>query len=423
MKIKNVPVLVLSLAVMMCVMGMAFKADAAGKPWVLGVIAPLTGPYADESEDQVRSATLAMDELNAAGGILGREIKMVVEDNRMKPSITIQKTRKLIEEDGVHVLVGGVSSSCALARNAEVQKYNVLNFGMAGTNDATGKACHRHFLTANPSATQMASGAASVFFEKFPHLKKWFFITADYSWGHTCYEYASKAVEKRGGTVVGNILSPLGCPDFTPYLTKAMQSGADVVDGIVYGADQQKLLTQAYELGLKKKMKIVMSVGCQTANYACGPTVMEGVYVGLPWDWSVPYPNARAYAEKCLKRFGRPPAWSPSNVYTSVIVGFDAVRRAGKPPEDFNAELCIWLLEGHRYRVTKGWEEIRACDHRAIQEYFVAVGKNEKQMENKWDMFEIIGTLNGPELMRTCEEAGCTLEPFTQLEKEGVWSQ
>jgi branched-chain amino acid transport system substrate-binding protein len=412
---------ILTLFVFLFSLGMVSKATAQDRPWVLGVTVPLTGAYADEAEDQVRAATLAVEEINAAGGILGRKIKMVVEDTRLKPDIAVQKARKLIEKDGVHVIVGEVSSGNTVAMAAETQKANVFHMGMAGSDDATGKNCHRHFFTVDPSAHQMAYGTMSVFLDEIKGPKKWVFITSDYTWGHTSYNGAIRALKERNATEVGNILSPLACPDYTPYLTKAMQSGAEVLGGIVYGGDQQKLLTQANEFGLKKKMQIVMIVGCQSANWASGPDVMEGIYAGLPWDWNIPYPHAKELGEKCLKRFGSPPAWSASQVYASIIVAFDVIRRTGNPPEKFNADLCVWLTEGLKYKVTKGWEQFRECDHRAIQEFFVGVGKNKKEMKNKFDMFKIVGHVTGPKLMLTCPETQCKLEPYTNLDKKTIW--
>ena len=228
----------------------------AEEKMVVGVLCPLTGPYSFEAEGQANFAQLAAEEINAAGGVLGRKMEIVVEDTMLKPGIGVQKARKLIDQ-GVKYLTGGVSSSVVLAVSKVANEAGVLHLGIGGSNDLTGENCNKHHFNMDTAAYQMATGTGAIVVDQLKLPKDWFCITADYTWGHTCLDSVKRMLGKRGGKVVGNIMVPITEQDFSSALTKAMASNAPVLCVIVYGSGQGKVLQQAHEFGLKNKMKIV----------------------------------------------------------------------------------------------------------------------------------------------------------------------
>jgi branched-chain amino acid transport system substrate-binding protein len=377
----------------------------AGEDIVIGVLCPLTGPYSFEAESEANFAQIAADELNAAGGIMGRKVKIVVEDTMLKPGIGVQKARKLIDQ-GVKYFTGGVSSSVVLAISKVANEAGVLHMGIGGSNALTGKYCNKHHFNLDTAGYQMATGTGVVVVDELKLPKEWYCITADYTWGHTCLDSVKKMLEKRGGKVVGNIMVPIREQDFSSALTKAAGSGAPVLGVIVYGSGQGKLLQQAHEFGLKKKMKIVVVASDLTIATVAGPEAIQDVYLGLPWYWNLQIPTTQKINEKYVAKYGKPSSWTGAQAYDSVKVMAMAMEKA----KSFEVAKLIPVLEGMEFETSKGPEKIRACDHRAIQQYFVGVGKSPGQMKSKWDVMKIIGETGGEKIMYTCEETGCQMK-------------
>jgi len=372
---------------------------------VIGVLCPLTGPYSFEAQSEANFARLAAEEINAAGGIMGRKVEIVVEDTMLKPGIGVQKARKLIDK-GVKYLTGGVSSSVVLAISKVANEAGVLHMGIGGSNALTGKYCNRHHFNLDTAAYQMATGTGSVVVDELGLPKDWYCITADYTWGHTCLESVKNMLKKRGGKVVGNIMVPIREQDFSSALTKAMASGAPVLGVIVYGSGQGKLIQQAHEFGLKKKMKIVVVASDLTVATVTGGEAIQGVYLGMPWYWNIQNPVTIALNKRYVAKYGQPAAWPGAQVYDSVRVMAMAMEKA----KSFDVDKLIPVLEGMKFQTSKGPEQIRACDHRAMQDWYVGIGKAPGEMKSKWDVMKIIGKVGGEEIMDTCAETGCHMK-------------
>jgi branched-chain amino acid transport system substrate-binding protein len=298
-----------------------------------------------------------------------------------------------------------VSSAVVLAISKVAHEAKVLHLGIGGTNDLTGPECNKHHFNMDTAAYQMATGTGAVVVDQLKLPKEWFCITADYTWGHTCLESVKKMLDKRGGKVVGNIMVPITEQDFSSALTKAKASNAPVLGVIVYGTGQGKLIQQAHEFGLKEKMKIVVVASDLTIATVTGGKAIEGVYLGMPWYWNLNNPVTQALNKKYVAAFGKPSAWPGAQVYDSVKVLAMAIQKA----KTFDVEKLIPVLEGMEFQTSKGPEKIRACDHRAIQEWFVGIGKSPDKMKDKWDVMEVIGTVGGEGIMDTCAETGCKM--------------
>ena len=300
-------------------------------------------------------------------------------------------------------MTGGVSSAVVLAISKVAHEAEVLHMGIGGSNALTGKYCNKHHFNLDTAAYQMATGTGVVVVDKLGLPKEWYCITADYTWGHTCLESVKKMLQKRGGKVVGNIMVPIRETDFSSALTKAMASGAPVLGVIVYGTGQGKLLQQAYEFGVKKKMKIVVVASDLTITTVTGGEAIKGVYLGMPWYWNIQDPVTISLNKRYVKKYGKPAAWPGAQVYDSVRVMAMAMEKA----KSFEVDKLIPVLEGMEFRTSKGPEKIRACDHRAIQEWFVGIGKAPSEMKSKWDVMNIVGKVGGEQIMDSCEETGC----------------
>src|SRR5262249_3892813 len=224
-------------------------------PIKIGMHDPLTGTYAAEGESEVRGAKMALAEINAKGGLLGRKLDLVIEDDAANAGLAAEKAHKLIEQDKVSLLMGAVSSATALSVNQVAHDKGMVYMVTGGhTDPVTGSQCHWTTFRVCTTTYMLAAGLAETLYKKFGG--KWYFITPDYAFGHTLQESYAKLLKQMGGTVLGNSLSPLGTTDFSSYLIKAQQSKPDVLINLCDGQDLVNSMKQAAQFGLMKKFPI-----------------------------------------------------------------------------------------------------------------------------------------------------------------------
>jgi branched-chain amino acid transport system substrate-binding protein len=255
-------------------------------PIKIGMHDPLTGTYAAEGESEVRGANMALAEINAKGGILGRKVQLVVEDDNANAGLAAQKAHKLIEQDKVSFLMGAVSSATALSVNQVAHDKGMLYMVTGGhTDPVTGSQCHWTTFRICTTTYMLAAGLAKTLYQKFGG--KWYFITPDYAFGHTLQESYAKLLKQMGGTVLGNSLSPLGTTDFSSYLIKAQQSKPDVLINLTDGQDLVNSMKQAAQFGLTKKFPIGGGL-CELEVLAALPKEAKQGWWTLEWWWDQP---------------------------------------------------------------------------------------------------------------------------------------
>jgi branched-chain amino acid transport system substrate-binding protein len=226
------------------------------EPVKIGLDNPLTGTYAATGKNELIGCQLALEQINAKGGILGRQVQLLVEDSTSGDAGTaVQKARKLIERDKVNFLLGNVNSALALAMADVSSEKGLLHIVPGGHTDAvTGASCHWNvFRVCN--TTQMEANAVTPSLIKNAG-KKWYFITPDYAFGHTLQAGLEKSGTKGGYTKVGGDLVPLGTTDFSSYLIKAQAANPDVIVFLTQGDDMINALKQAVQFGLDKRFHL-----------------------------------------------------------------------------------------------------------------------------------------------------------------------
>lgn len=252
----------------------------------IGMHDPLTGTYAAEGESEVRGAKMALAEINAKGGMLGRKVELVIEDDNANAGLAAQKALKLIEQDNVSLLMGAVSSATALSVNQVAHKKGMVYMVTGGhTDPVTGSQCHWTTFRICTTTYMLAAGLAATLFKKFGG--KWYFITPDYAFGHTLQEAYAKLLKEMGGTVLGNSLSPLGTTDFSSYLIKAQQTKPDVLINLCDGQDLVNSMKQAAQFGLMKKFPIGGGLSELEVLRALPKEAKQGWWA-LEWWWDQP---------------------------------------------------------------------------------------------------------------------------------------
>src|SRR5689334_15851409 len=271
-------------------------------PVKVGMHDPLTGTYAAEGESEVRGAKMALAEINAKGGMLGRKVQLVVEDDAANAGLAAQKAHKLIEQEKVDLLMGAVSSATALSVNQVAHEKGMVYMVTGGhTDPVTGSQCHWTTFRICTTTYMLAAGLAATLYKKFGG--KWYFITPDYAFGHTLQESYAKLLKGFGGTVLGNSLSPLGTTDFSSYLIKAQQSKPDVLINLTDGQDLVNSMKQAAQFGLMKKFPIGGGLSELEVLRALPQEAKQGWWT-LEWYWDQPNtPHVKEWVAAYRKKY------------------------------------------------------------------------------------------------------------------------
>jgi len=276
----------------------------ADEPVKIGFDDPLTGTYAELGKNEQIGCQLAIDEINAKGGILGRKVELLVEDSTSADTGTaVQKAHKLIDRDKVDFLLGNVNSAMALAIGEVTNQAGILHIVTGGHTDAvTGKDCHWNVFRVCNTTRMETNSVAKTLFTKYG--KRWYFLTPDYAFGHTLQQGFEAALKQFGGTELGASLTPLGTTDYSSYLIKAQAANPDVIIFLQAGQDAVNALKQAVQFGLDKKYHIAGAQQELEVLNGLPPEARIGTWV-FEWYWKQPnVPHVAEFVANIRKRTG-----------------------------------------------------------------------------------------------------------------------
>src|SRR5512140_1435610 len=255
-------------------------------PIKIGMVDPLTGVYAAVANNEVIGAKFAVEQINAKGGVLGRPLELLVEDSANDVGTGVQKTRKLIERDGVQFIIGDVNSGIAQAMAQVTAEKKVLHVVSGGHTDGiTGKDCKWNVYRVCNTTRAEANSVSELLFTKYG--KKWHFITPDYAFGHTLQQAGEANLKKLGGTMTGNELTPLGTTDFSAYLIKARAANPDVLLVLPQGSDMVNCLKQIAQFGIDKQIHVAGLQQELESLEAMPPEARVGIWM-FEWYWKQP---------------------------------------------------------------------------------------------------------------------------------------
>lgn len=377
---------------------------ALGQPPIkLGALYPFTGPMALEAQEMLAACQIAVEDVNAEGGIMGRKVELVTRDSEFKPEVTKRKATELLDVEKAPFLVGALVGFEGIALS-EVGCKNEVVVAFFGQNFLTvkGKMCKYQFGN-NLTPYQTAASAARFAAEQKMG-KKWHMLANNYSWPQM-FERAYSIVAKQvGAEWTGVTWAPLGTRDFLPFLPKVAAAKADVVFITTWAADQVACAKQVQEFGLARQSQVIHSITELTFAEAAGKGVYENFYTGMPWYWHLKdkYPGAKRYYDRHHAMRKRAPSGYAASSYSTVRVLLDAAREV----KSLETPKILRALEGRKFQYLKGPEYIRACDHVNIQDVYLCRGKSSAAMKDDWDFFDIVQAVGGEESAETCESEG-----------------
>jgi branched-chain amino acid transport system substrate-binding protein len=374
----------------------------------IGLDNPLTGTYAAVGKNELYGCQLAIEQINAKGGILGRKAELLVEDSTSGDAATaVQKARKLIDRDKIDFLLGNINSALALAMAGVAAEKGILHIVPGGHTDAiTGATCHWNVFRICNTTQMEANAVAGTLIKDFG--KKWYYITPDYAFGHTLQAGLEKASAKLGGTKVGGDLTPLGTTDFSSYLIKAQSANPDVIIFLVQGDDMVNALKQAVQFGLDKKIHLAGAQQELEPLEGLPPEARIGTWV-FEWYWNQPgVPHVAEFVEAIKKKSGRVPTartwfgfastWSCA-LAANTAKSLEAVKMA-KALQGLKLPPEIALMPDGAY--------FREGQNQLIPNLYVG-NAQAKGSAGEDDLFKVTQVVKGTDVAGTVEDSGCKM--------------
>ena len=369
----------------------------------LGAMFISSGKMGGYGKHGKQAIELAVDEINANGGILGKKLEATVEDTLLKKDIAINLAKKFITEDKVDFLMGPTSSGIALSLTEVAKEYKkILVTTQAATDALTGAKIHPYIFSTLSNA-MMHSRSGAYFLATKPY-KRYMCIGPDYSYGHASWEmFKSKLQELRPDVeIVGELFPKFLSKDYSEYIKQIEELKPDVVWSPLWGGDAVTFIRQALPTGLFDKVKFAFPVaGALEVLIPLGKEMPEGVYVSSRYFFTSPNSSMnKKFVKDYYDRFKEYPDYMAAETYAGVYFIKSAVERAGTT----NTEKIIQAVEKEplAWETPEGWKIMVGADHSVIEDCLWG--------ETKWDkefgfsIPRIFVSIQGEEIVRTAEE-------------------
>lgn len=368
----------------------------------IGVLTDMSGVYADYGgPGAVAAAKLAVQDFG--GKMFGKPIEVLNADHQNKPDIAKNVTQQWFDRDGVDMTVENLNSAVALTVQAlgkEKNKITIVNGAASSrlTNEDCAPGTGIHYLM-DTIALSNVVGKAIV----KDGGNSWYFLTADYAFGHSLEKDTSEVVKAAGGKVLGAVRHPLSTGDFSSFLLQAQSSGAKVVGLANAGGDTVNSIKAAAEFGLTKKQNLAALLMLITDVHAIGLNTAQGLYLTEGWYWDL-NPETRAWADKFGKVMnGRKPNSNHASVYSATLHYLNAVKAAGT---DDTAAVMKKMRETPINDMFAKGGKLRE-DGRMVHDMHLFQVKKPSESKGAWDYYNLKGTVKGEDAFQSIAAGKC----------------
>jgi branched-chain amino acid transport system substrate-binding protein len=367
----------------------------------VGIVDTYTGPATAFTNDVLDGFKMAVDKINAKGGILGKKIEYTTRDEKFKPDIGLNMAKELVLKEKVDILMGTINSATALAVSDFARKEKVPFFVTFSKSDKIiGEKGHRYVFNMNEN-TEMAGRAAAIALAKKPFVKYWI-AGDDYEYGHAIADGVWNNLKKLKPSVqkVGESWWKVGEADFTPYITQILAAKPDFIIVATGGSGMVNFQKAAKATGLSQKIPFYQHTANELSTLiAQGPNAPEGVYGTANYLFYFPDTTAnRAFVGEFRKAYNRYPRIGALYGYMVAQFIAEGYKKAGK----LDKEKFITALEGMTLDSPVGALQIRACDHQLELPMYFGVTKK----EGKYDFLVSadIQVIPAKDYMPSCED-------------------
>jgi branched-chain amino acid transport system substrate-binding protein len=377
------------------------SAQSSG-PVKIGVLNDMSSLYADiGGKGSVVAAEMAAED---AGPVLGQKVQIISADHQNKPDVGSTIARQWYDQDGVDAITDVPTSSVALAVNeVSREKKKIVLFTGPASSDLTGPKCNAYgaaWVYDTYSLAHVTGGAVVK-----SGGNTWFFITADYAFGHALERDTADVVKAAGGTVLGDVQVPLNTADFSSYLLQAQSSKAKIIGLANAGGDTINSIKQGAEFGIVEGgQKFAALLVFITDVHSLGLKAAQGLQLTSPFYWDL-NDETRAFSRRYAAKTGHPPTFDQAGVYSAVAHYLKAIKAIGtKDPDKVMAEMRKLPINDFMTKNGKLRE-----DGRVVRDMYLFEVKKPSESKAPWDYYKLIETVPGDQAYRPIDKGECPL--------------
>ncbi len=382
---------------------LAGAAQAADGPIKLGVLVDMSSLYADPTgKGSVTATQMAVEDFG--GTVLGRKIEVVGADHQNKPDVGKAIADKWYDADGVDAIIDVPTSSVALAvQNVSREKHKVVLFSGPASSDITGKFCSPYSVhwTYDTYTLAHVTGGAMV----KAGGDSWFFVTADYAFGHALERDTAAVVTASGGKVLGDAMVPLNNQDFSSFMLQAQNSKAKVIGLANAGGDTVNSIKSAAEFGITQGgQKLAGLLLFVTDVHSLGLKTAQGLVMTTAFYWDQ-NDKTRAWSKRFYDRMHKMPTMIQAGDYGATMHYLNAIKAAGTTDADkVMAQMRAtpindFMTENGKIRV----------DGRVLRDSYLYEVKKPSESKGDWDLLKLIATVPADQSIRPLDQGGCPL--------------
>ncbi|WP_422849122.1 ABC transporter substrate-binding protein [Acidovorax sp. M14] len=389
------------LALMLGVAGLATSAAHAQDKVKIGFITDMSSLYADvEGKNGAVAIQMAIDDFG--GKVLGMPIELMSADHQNKADIAASKAREWIDTQGLTMVFGGTNSGTALAiaKVAAEKKRVYINNG-AASSALTNDQCTPYTVHYAYDTVALAKGTGSAIVDGGG--KSWYFLTADYAFGHALEADTTAVVKAKGGNVVGAVRHPLNASDFSSFLLQAQNSKAQILGLANAGGDTINSIKAAKEFGIGKSMKLAGLLIFISDVHSLGLRNTEGLQFTTSWYWDL-NDDTRKFSARFFEKTKRMPTEIQAADYSATMNYLKAVEAA----KSVDADKVMTTWRGMKMNDFFGSGQLRA-DGRYVHDMYLMEVKKPAESTKPWDYYKLIKKLPGDSVFTTKAESKCPL--------------
>jgi branched-chain amino acid transport system substrate-binding protein len=374
----------------------------SGGPVKIGVLNDMSSLYADiGGKGSVEAARMAAED---AGNVLGQPVQVIFADHQNKPDIGANIARQWYDTEGVDVITDVPTSSVALAVNevSREKKKLALWVGPA-TSDLTGPKCNAYAASWVYDTYSLAHVTGGAVVKSGGDT--WFFITADYAFGHALERDTADVVKAAGGKVLGDVKVPLNTADFSSFLLQAQASKAKIIGLANAGGDTINSIKQGAEFGITEGgQKFAGLLIFTTDVHSLGLKTAQGLQLTAPFYHDM-NEETRAFSKRFEARVGKPPTFTQAGVYSAIHHYLEAVKALGtKEPLKVMEKMRATPINDFMTKNGKLRE-----DGRVIRDMYLFEVKKPSESKGEWDILKLIQTVPGDQAFRPIDKGDCPL--------------
>ena len=368
----------------------------------VGVLTDMSGLYSDiGGQGSVVAANMAAEDFG--GTVLEKKIDVVSVDHQNKADVAAQKVREWIDRGGVDMITDALNSAVALATSKVVaEKKKILMDTGAASTRLTNEDCTPYTIHHTYDTYALANGTGRAVVKQGGDT--WFFLTADYAFGHSLEQDTMNVVKETGGKVLGAVRHPLSASDFSSFLLQAKASKAKIIGLANAGGDTINSIKAANEFGLTKTQNLAGLLVFVSDIHSLGLQATQGMYVTEAWYWDL-NDQTRAWSKRFFEKTQKMPTMIHAGVYSATTIYLNAVKATGTDDAD---AVMAWM-RANRHSDMFGSDMRLREDGRLVHDMYLFQVKKPSESKGPWDYYHVREKISAEQAFQPISLSRCPL--------------